>query len=112
MKRAYQKRTSSRSRGNGALKEAIQLMLDPVELIRQLQHSVHTFAVEVGRLMAKKLLEDEVQRSAESGMSGATSGVHHGTGTSAGGLASADRRWRSRGRGCEPAKNSSWIDTR
>jgi hypothetical protein len=42
MKRAYQKRTSSRSRGNGALKEAIQLMLDPVELIRQLQHSVHT----------------------------------------------------------------------
>lgn len=61
MKRAYQKRTPSRPRA-GALNEAIQLMLDPAELIRQLQESVHTFGVEMGRLVASRLLEDEVQQ--------------------------------------------------
>lgn len=62
MERAYQKRTSGRSRTERGLKEAIQLMLDPVELIRQLQESVHTIGVEIGRLVASKLLEDEVQQ--------------------------------------------------
>ncbi len=62
MERAYQKRSAGRSRAGRALKEAIQLMLDPVELIRQLQESVHTIGVEIGRLVASKLLEDEVQQ--------------------------------------------------
>jgi putative transposase len=62
MERAYQKRSTGRSRSGRALKETIQLMLDPVELIRQLQESVHTIGVEIGRLVASKLLEDEVQQ--------------------------------------------------
>lgn len=62
MERAYQKRSPGRSRARSELNETIQLMLDPGELIRQLQESVHTFGVEIGRLMAKKLLEDEVQQ--------------------------------------------------
>lgn len=44
------------------MKEAIQLMLDPAELIRQFQASVHTLGVEIGRMVASKLLEDEVQQ--------------------------------------------------
>ncbi len=62
MERAYQKRRPGRSRAGRALNEAIQLMLDPVELIRQLQESVHTIGVEIGRMVASKLLEDEVQQ--------------------------------------------------
>lgn len=62
MTRAYQKRTSYRSRPAASVSEAIQLMLDPVELIRQMQESVHTLGVEIGRLVASKLLEDEVQQ--------------------------------------------------
>src|SRR6266545_345853 len=62
MERAYQKRSRGRSRAGSTLKEGIQLMLDPVELIRQLQESVHTIGVEIGRLVASKLLEDEVQQ--------------------------------------------------
>ena len=62
MERAYQKRSPGRSRTGRAVNEAIQLMLDPVELIGQLQESVHTIGVEIGRVVASKLLEDEVQQ--------------------------------------------------
>lgn len=62
MSRAYQKRSTAKTRARGSMRGAIQLMLDPVELIRQLQESVHTRGVEIGRLVAKKLLEDEVEQ--------------------------------------------------
>ena len=52
MERAYQKRSPGRSRTGRAVNEAIQLMLDPVELIGQLQESVHTIGVEIGRVVA------------------------------------------------------------
>jgi hypothetical protein len=62
MRRTYQKRSAGRSGSGRTLKEAVQLMLDPVELIRQMQESVHTLGVEIGRMVASKLLEDEVQQ--------------------------------------------------
>ncbi len=60
MDRAYQNKIPGRSRSLRKVNETIQLMLDPAELIRQLQQSVHTLGVEIGRLVATKLLEDEV----------------------------------------------------
>lgn len=62
MRRAYQKRNGTRRSAGRAVNEAIQLMLDPAELLRQLQQSVHTLGVEIGRVIASKLLEDEVQQ--------------------------------------------------
>src|SRR5712692_1726353 len=42
--------------------EALQLVLDRRELLRQLQQSVHSFGVEVGLIVARELLGDEVRR--------------------------------------------------
>ena len=42
--------------------EALQLVLDRRELLRQLEQSVHSFGVEVGLIVAKELLGDEVRR--------------------------------------------------
>lgn len=41
---------------------ALPLVLDRLELLRELQQSVHSFGVEVGLIVAKELLGDEVRR--------------------------------------------------
>jgi putative transposase len=60
MRRAYQKRSGKKS-SRPIASEALQMMLDRDELIRQLQQSVHSFGVEVGLLVATQLLGDEVR---------------------------------------------------
>src|SRR5712691_1402314 len=60
------KRTRRRRRfgrtGASAEREGLRLLLDRRELLRQLQHSVHSFGVEVGLIVANELLGDEVRR--------------------------------------------------
>ncbi len=60
MREAYQKRSTGR-RASPAEGEPLQMMLDREELIRQLQQSVHSFGVQVGLIVATKLLGEEVR---------------------------------------------------
>lgn len=61
MKREYQKAVQHPTFID-PLQQALQLTLDPADLVRLLQTSVHTFGVEVGRAVAMKFLNDEVKR--------------------------------------------------
>lgn len=61
MRKAYQKR-SRRPRRKREAKRELQLVLDPGEMIELLQQSLHEVGVEIGRIVAIKLLEDEVTR--------------------------------------------------
>ena len=57
MKRAYQKKHSSKEEAG-----TLQLALDRQELLVMLEQSVHSFGVELGRIVAAKMLEDEVRQ--------------------------------------------------
>lgn len=70
MRKRYGKkrRGGKRAKAAGAKKSGtqkdspVQLRLDRHELIAQAQDALHTFAVEIGSVIAGKLLEDEVER--------------------------------------------------
>lgn len=59
--RAYQKKTAV-DRTLFGFNSAVQLKLDAEELIRLFQENVHSVGAEIGRIVAAKLLEDEVQQ--------------------------------------------------
>lgn len=57
MRKAYQKQKASKKEA-----ETLQLRLDRKELLTMLQENLHSFGVELGRIVAAKMLEDEVRR--------------------------------------------------
>lgn len=62
MKRAYQKKFVDPILRVFDPGNPVQLKLDAEELIRLFQDSLHTVGVEIGRMVAAKLLEDEVRQ--------------------------------------------------
>jgi hypothetical protein len=86
-------------------------MLDPVELIRQLQESVHTIGVEIGRVVASKLLEDEVQQICGEPYERGAARTASRHGRQRGWISISGRRCRSRSRESGPMESWSWIDT-
>jgi len=57
MRKAYQKKKASKEEAEG-----LQLRLDREELLTMLQENLHGFGVELGRIVAAKMLEEEVRR--------------------------------------------------
>ncbi len=60
--KAYQKKFRGPIANKRKSDQGLQLTIDPAEMIELLQQSVHTMGVEVGRVIAVKLLDDEVRR--------------------------------------------------